>query len=104
MKRSRLRFSDAAADDILDQADWYRAQSGTTLAKRWEREVTLATRRIVRNPKSGSLCTFRSEALSGVRRMRIEKFSRHLIFYQTAEGEITILRVLHGARDLEALL
>ncbi|NJK75351.1 MAG: type II toxin-antitoxin system RelE/ParE family toxin [Microcoleus sp. SU_5_6] len=31
-------------------------------------------------------------------------FKRYLIFYRTAETGIEILRVLHGARDLEAIL
>ncbi len=27
----------------------------------------------------------------------------HLVFYQFEEGEMRVLRVVHGARDLEAL-
>ena len=36
MKKNRLVLSDAAAADIIEQADWYSAQSGKALAARWE--------------------------------------------------------------------
>jgi plasmid stabilization system protein ParE len=35
--------------------------------------------------------------------MGIAKFSKHLIFYHIEDGQVVILRVLHGARDLENL-
>jgi len=36
--------------------------------------------------------------------MPIAGFPRHLIFYRAEEEEIRILRVVHGARDLESVL
>jgi plasmid stabilization system protein ParE len=35
--------------------------------------------------------------------MPITRFPKHLIFYQAESGEVLILRVIHGARDLESL-
>ncbi len=103
MKRATIRLSDAAVSDILEQAEWYRSQSGNVLAKRWERAVTSALLSIMRNPQSGAPCTFNSDELQGIRRTRIARFSKHLIFYRTGRDEILILRVIHGARDLESL-
>jgi toxin ParE1/3/4 len=62
-----------------------------------------AVLRIARNPQSGSRCNFKADELRGVRRMPIGRFPRHLIFYQVENGEIEILRVIHGARDMERL-
>jgi toxin ParE1/3/4 len=103
MNRVQLSFSDAASNDILEQADWYKQRSGLTLAKRWERAVTSALLRIVANPHSGSLCAFHADELQAIRRMPITGFPKHLIFYRVDNGEIVILRVIHGARDLESL-
>lgn len=103
MKKSRLVFSEAAVADILEQADWYRAQSGRTLALRWERAVASAVRNVVRRPAAGSPCTFRPLELQGVRRVLIAKFPKHLLFYRFTAGEVFVLRVVHGARDLESL-
>ncbi len=104
MKRARLVLSDAAAVDILEQAEWYREQSGPALAKRWEKAVGSAMLRVVKNPIAGSPCTFRPAELRGVRRAPIRGFSKHLLFYKIDQNEIFLLRVLHGARDLESLL
>lgn len=103
MKPAKVRFSDAAINDIMEQAEWYEQRSGHTLAKRWENAVSSAVLRIVTNPQSGSPCAFNAEELQSIRRMPITKFPKHLIFYQVENCEIVILRVIHGARDLESL-
>jgi toxin ParE1/3/4 len=103
VKKPRLVFSDAAIADIVEQADWYRAQSGPRLALRWERAVASAIRDVVRRPAVGSPCTFKSLELRGVRRTLVAKFPRHLLFYRFTEEEVFVLRVVHGARDLENL-
>lgn len=54
MKRAQLVLSDAAVADILEQADWYTAQSGPALAERWEKAVTSAVLRVVKNPGGGT--------------------------------------------------
>lgn len=88
MKRPRLVLSDSAVADILEQADWYRAQSGVVLEERWEKAVTTTLLRIVNN----------------VRRTAISGFSKHLLFYKFDGTELFVLRVIHGARDLESFL
>ena len=104
MNRAELRLSDVAVSDIQEQADWYEQRSGYALTRRWENEVTAALIRIEKNPRSGAKCAFSSDELQGIRRMPITGFPRHLIFYRAEEEEIRILRVIHGARDLESLL
>ncbi len=104
MNRAELRLTDVAVSDIQEQADWYERRSGPALARRWENKVTAALIRIAKNPGSGAKCGFSADELQGVRRMSIAGFPRHLIFYYAGKGEPLILRVLHGARDLESLL
>jgi plasmid stabilization system protein ParE len=104
MNRVELRLTDVAVNDIQEQADWYNQRSGHALARRWENEVTAALIRIERNPRSGAKCGFSADELQGIRRMPIAGFPRHLIFYRVEKEEIRILRVVHGARDLESLL
>jgi plasmid stabilization system protein ParE len=101
--RVRILFSDAAVADVLEQADWYEAQSGQRLAKTWQKSVTDALLRIVESPLSGNLCTFEQSELRDVRRTPIKGFPKHLVFYRFRDGELRILRIAHGARDLESL-
>ena len=104
MREIRLAVSEAAAADIVEQADWYEQQSGAELARRWERAVTSAVLRIMDRPRAGAISKFRHSELSGARRVLIPGFPKHLIFYQVRKSEVLILRIVHGARDLEGLL
>ena len=104
MKKNRLVLSDVAVADIIEQAEWYSVQSGNALAGRWERAVTSAILRVVNRPAAGAQCAFRSSELHNVRRKAIRGFPKHLLFYKVDSGEVFILRVVHGARDLERLL
>jgi|SRR5579862_3209286 len=103
MKKRRLVFSDAAIADILEQADWYLAQAGRRLAGRWEEAVRSAILQVVLRPATGSLCRFRMETLRDTRQANIAGFPKHLLFYRFDDDEVFVLRIVHGARDLERL-
>ena len=42
--------------------------------------------------------------LAELRVWRVEGFEKHLIFYRPTQGGIEIVRVLHGARDIDSVL
>jgi len=48
MKEPGLILSDLAIADILAQSDWYKLQSHSKLAARWDRAVTASVARLVR--------------------------------------------------------
>jgi toxin ParE1/3/4 len=96
VKTGNITLSELAVADILEQADWYEARAGQTLAKRWEKAVTLTLVRISRGPNAGAPCSFEAVDLRGTRRMPVAGFPRHLVFYQFRQGEILVLRVVHG--------
>ena len=100
MKKPRVAFSDAAIADILEQSDWYKAQADRSLAQRWEEAVIATLLRIAQRPRIGPRCSFTADELRGTRRMLVAGFA---IFYQSSERKILVLRVVHGARDLESL-
>jgi toxin ParE1/3/4 len=62
-----------------------------------------AISRLLSKPATGAPCKFRSPALRDVRRATIAGFPRHLLFYRFDQDEVFVLRVVHGARDLEQL-
>jgi toxin ParE1/3/4 len=74
------------------------------LGERWSKAVTSAVLRILKNPRSGVPCQFGPAELHSIRRIPISGFPKHLIFYSVEDRTVLILRVLHGARDLESLL
>jgi toxin ParE1/3/4 len=96
-------LTDAAVSDILEQADWYEEQSGLKLARRWEKAVTSVLLRVAVTPSAGAQCAFKAPDLQGVRRVPVPRFPKHLVFYRFRNDELIILRIVHGARDLEGL-
>ena len=101
-----LRISEAAALMIVEQADYYRQASDSTLAERWESAVDQAARSLLNMPDRGAPCRFRTPALAGLRWVFVPGFPKHMIFYRySAQDDVLlIVHVLHGARNLEALL
>src|ERR1700722_2422165 len=104
MKEFRIRLCDAAISDILEQSEWYDRQEDGRLSRRWESAVSSAVLRIAKNPRLGALCEVKAEELHRLRRIPVAGFPKHLIFYQFHADELLILRIIHGARDLESLL
>jgi len=98
-----ISLADEAVADILEQAEWYESQADYKLAERWENAVTSTLLRILAMPRSGRLCHFKSGALAGIRRMAVDDFPKHLVFYRFRGKELFVLRIVHGARDLDRL-
>ena len=65
--------------------------------------MTSAVLRILKSPGLGAPCRFSRTELRGIRRVPISGFPKHLVFYSVENNDVLILRVLHGARDLESL-
>ena len=103
MKARKIVLTDTAVSDILEQAAWYEEKSGLRLARRWEEAVTSVLLRIVTSPVAGAPCAFKAPDLLGVRRTPVPRFPKHLVFYRFRNDELTVLRIVHGARDLESL-
>lgn len=60
-------------------------------------------RLIAGRPAIGRPADFPNPALAGVRRFPIKGFERYLIFYRPVGDGIEVIRVIHGARDIERI-
>lgn len=58
---------------------------------------------LAETPGLGAIREFRKASLAGVRAWRVNGFPKYLIFYRVTPDGVSILRVLHAARDLEAI-
>ena len=54
-------------------------------------------------PELGTLCRFKSPEAAGVRVWSIKGFENYVIFYRPTGAGIDVVRVIHAARDIEAL-
>jgi len=75
--RNADRFLEAAEHTFRHLADW------SAMGRRWRSPI---------------------KRLSNVRVWRVRGFTKWLIFYRSSDDAIEVLRVLHGARDLHAIL
>lgn len=101
-----LRVTEAAALAIVEQADYYRSLSDEHLARRWQKAVDEALRSLLHFPERGAPCRFRSPKLSNLRWISVPQFPKHLVFYRfnREESSVLVAHMIHGARNLEAIL
>lgn len=102
MRRSCKR-SPAARADVIETVN-YLADRDMGAAARFARAVRTTEALIVDTPGLGSPRKLGGARLRGLRMHPVQGFKRWLIFYIERPGVIEVMRVLHGARDLQALL
>ena len=108
MTRSRtiqFVFTEAAARAITEQAEYYSERQSQSLAERWDNLVRRTILSLRKMPQRGAPCHFGHSELKDLRRISVAGFP-HLIFYRyfPERAVIQIVHVLHGARDIEAVL
>jgi toxin ParE1/3/4 len=98
----QISYRQAAIDDI-DAITQHLEQIDRRLADRFEDAVQETARLALAYPALGRTVDFQDSALHGSRFLIPRGFRNYLLFYfPTAQG-IDVLRVLHGARDIEHL-
>ena len=101
--RARFTVAPEAKED-LDAIHAYISGDDPDAADR-VLEATLATfEELARMPGMGRPRTFTQSGLRGLRSFRVEGYRNYLIFYRPVTNGVEVVRVLHGARDLDALL
>jgi toxin ParE1/3/4 len=93
----RYRISSLARLD-LDGIHDYIAHDNPDAAKRWLRKTMEQFSRLAKNPICGEA---REDIRPGV---RCVSHGNYVIFFRLREKYLEIVRVLHGARDIEGLL
>ena len=92
----------AADQDLDEQALYYLERGAPKTAMRWYDQAAATFVFLAEHPEV-RLQTPR-EALRGIRSWPISGFDRHDVFYRPLEEGIEVVRVLRGARDLDAIL
>jgi len=99
---SKFTLSPEASDDL--ELIWtYIARDNGQAAD----EVLEAACRLCRilgeHPELGRMREFSQAALAGLRSFVIANFPNYVIFYRVKDEGVEIVRVLHGARDIDSL-
>jgi toxin ParE1/3/4 len=87
--------------DLAHQYGWYLQNAGVDVAERYLAAFDASVARLGSQPRLGKVGRFRAPELAGMRwRAVAAPFSAHLVFYRELGDEVSIERVMHGARDL----
>ena len=94
----------AAERDLDEQAEYLATHGNLERALRFYQAAEATFELLASRPWIGKVKQFRSRFLTNVRTFPLKGFPKHLVFYLPIEHGVEIIRVLHGARDLEILL
>lgn len=92
-----------AAEDVEEIAS-YIARENLQAALRFLEATEATVKALASFPHVGSRFNSARSELADLRCRRVQGFPNHVLFYVLHEDAIEIVRVLHGARDLDAEL
>ncbi len=93
-----------ARDDIIRQFRYYLLENAPEAAIRFLDAVDESIEAICRTPHGGAPKLIRNPVLSGLRSWAVKGFEDILIFYIVQPDVLRVVRVLHGRRDIKAIL
>jgi toxin ParE1/3/4 len=96
MSDSSIIRSPASEQDLIDIWHWVAFESPSAA----DRLLDSISNRILQLADFPSLGRSRSDILPDMRSLTV---GNHLILYRFAENTVTVVRIVHGARDLTAL-
>ena len=102
MKRI-FTFRPRARLDLLEQFLYLAEQATVAAAERYFAAVDRTCARLAAQPSSGTPYDSGVPRLEGMRRTPVSGFTAYLVFYMPRARGIEVVRVLHGARDIERL-
>lgn len=101
MKR-RILIREAARRDLRESSAFI-AEGSREEAGRFIDAAERSFKKLAGMPAMGVSYDAIAPALKGMRRFRVEGFEDYLIFYFPLNDGVEVVRVIHGARDLEEI-
>ena len=92
-----------AAESDLQEIFVYLGRSSTRTANRFLGAADQAMHQLAAMPALGGLCESDHPNLAGLRLWPIRRFPKYLILYRPLDDGVEVLRVVHGARQIEEL-
>lgn len=100
---ARVRKRVAAKRDLTDHFAFLGGNASVDVARRFLHAANLSFQALAKMPELGAQRRFRNSRWSGVRAWPVKGFERYLILYRPLTDGVEVLRVIHGARDIERL-
>ncbi len=99
-----IRRRHKARQDLVDIFRRYTREAGLRVARRFFVQAEATVRRLAGMPGLGTQYKHEHPALGDLRFSPVSRFRKYVVFYRPVDGGIEIVRVLHGARDIDCVL
>src|SRR4051812_19917708 len=99
-----IRRRRGAQNDLVEIFRRYVREAGLRTARRFFTEAEATFKRLAGMPGIGTRYEPEHELLADLRVFPVSRFKKYLVFFRPIENGIEIVRVLHGARDLQSIL
>ena len=100
----RLFIQQAAEQDILSQLEWYAGNGLPDIARRFHAAVLDAIGALLATPGAGPSRFIANPRLAGLRSWSVKGFDEFRVYYLAHAEVLTVVRVLHGKRDIGTIL
>ena len=100
----RIHKLPQAKRDLVEAADYLAKHSGLALSNRFLKAAEKTFTFLSGMPAIGGNWESSHPHLQGLRHWSVRGFDQYVIFYRPVQENLEIVRVLHGARDLENIL
>jgi len=94
----------AAKRDLVEHFVYLAENANLETAERFLIQAEASFNVLAEQPLVGAPLTLHDPALAGMRKWRVKDFDNHLIFYLPHHDGISVVRVLHAARNWWNLL
>jgi toxin ParE1/3/4 len=101
---NRIIRRPAARRDIVDIVYHYIREGTPATASRFREQAEATLQRLAAMPGIGARYEHEHPALAELRYFPVSRFKKYLVFYRQIPDAIEIVRVLHGARDIQGIL
>ncbi len=98
----RIIKSDLALTDLEEQAEYIRLRNPGA-ALRFLDAVETLFRQLASMPGIGQLYETTNPLFQDLRCFTVPRFSSHIVYYKPLADGIIVIRVLHGARDIDRI-
>ncbi len=95
----KITYTPQAEQDIIEIASWY-ANREHQLAGQFMAAVQATADTLQDMPLRGTSRTYENPYLQNMRVLKVSGFERRLLFYETGQQNILIVRVLSAEQDL----
>ena len=95
----KVRRREAARRDLVEHFVYLAENANLETAERFLANAEASFNDLAMQPMIGSAVKLKHSALEGMRKWRVKGFDNHLIFYLPRPDGVSVVRVLHAARD-----